>query len=382
MLPFKLSHVTAGFIAILVGYTSSVAIIFQAIDQLGATEAQANSWMMMLGLGMGLSTLYLALRSRMPVLTAWSTPGAALIALSSGVTLPEATGAFLFCAALLIVTGLSGWFDRVARLVPDALANAMLAGILFSFGMKIFDGLGTDPVLVALMAGSYLAMKAYAPRYAIAVVLLGGLGWVALTGGFQGTNLPLTLAIPVYVMPELSWTALIGLGLPLYLVTMSSQNMPGVVTLRADGYEPDIGQAITVTGIVSLLFAPFGGYAFNLAAITAAICTGPDADENPATRYKAALFAGGFYVIVGLMGATVIGLFLILPKALVLTVAALALLGTIGNSLSAALTAPQDREAALVTFMATASGFSLLGIGAPFWALVLGLLTRFALRRA
>jgi benzoate membrane transport protein len=163
---------------------------------------------------------------------------------------------------------------------------------------------------------------------------------------------------------------------------MSSQNMPGVVTLRAAGYEPDIGQAITVTGSISLLFAPFGGYAFNLAAITAAICTGPDADENPATRYKAALFAGGFYVIVGLMGATVIGVFLILPKALVLTVAALALLGTIGNSLSAALTAPQDREAALVTFMATASGFSLLGIGAPFWALVLGLLTRFALRRS
>ncbi|MCA2010300.1 benzoate/H(+) symporter BenE family transporter [Cereibacter sphaeroides] len=380
MLPFKLSHVTAGFIAILVGYTSSVAIIFQAIDQLGASDAQANSWMLVLGLGMGLSTLYLALKFRMPVLTAWSTPGAALIALSAGVTLPEATGAFLFCALLLIATGLSGWFDRLARLIPDSLANAMLAGILFSFGMKIFEALDTDAALVALMAAGYLALKRYAPRYAIAGVFLGGLAWVAATGGFSGAELPLALARPEFVWPELSLPALIGLGLPLYLVTMSSQNMPGVVTLRGDGYEPDIGQAITVTGIVSLLLAPFGGYAFNLAAITAAICTGPDADEDPATRYKAALFAGLFYCLIGLMGATVIGLFLILPKALVLTIAALALLGTIGNSLSAAVAPKAEREAALVTFMATASGFSLLGIGAPFWALLFGLVVRFALR--
>lgn len=381
MLPFKLSHVTAGFVAILVGYTASVAIIFQAIDQLGASEAQANSWMLVLGIGMGLSTLFLTLRSKMPILTAWSTPGAALIALSSGVTLPEATGAFLFCALLLIITGLSGWFDRLARLIPDTLANAMLAGILFSFGMKIFDGLGTDAPLVALMAASYLGMKRYAPRYAIAVVLLVGLSYVALTGGFDGAEVPLTLAMPAFVLPEYSLTALIGLGLPLYLVTMSSQNMPGVVTLRADGYEPDIGQAITVTGVFSLILAPFGGYAFNLAAITAAICTGSDADETPDTRYKAAVFAALFYILVGLMGATVIGLFLILPKALVLTIAALALLGTIGNSLSTALSAAADREAALVTFMATASGFSLLGIGAPFWALLFGLLVRIALRR-
>ncbi len=381
MLPFKLSHVTAGFIAMLVGYTSSVAIIFQAIDRLGASAAQANSWMLVLGLGMGLSTLFLSLRTKMPVLTAWSTPGAALIALSAGLSLPEATGAFLFCALLLIATGLSGWFDRLARLVPDTLANAMLAGILFSFGMKIFDGIGTDAALVAVMAAVYLALKRWAPRYAIAAVFLAGLSYVALTGGFAGARLPLALAQPVFVMPDFSVPALIGLGLPLYLVTMSSQNMPGVVTLRGDGYEPDIGRAITETGVTSLLLAPFGGDAFNLAAITAAICTGPEADDDPATRYKAAVFAGAFYVGVGLMGATVIGIFVILPPALVLTIAALALLGTIGNSLSAAMSARDDREAALVTFMTTASGVSLLGIGAPFWALVIGLTVRLALRR-
>ncbi|WP_282603157.1 benzoate/H(+) symporter BenE family transporter [Paracoccus sp. PARArs4] len=381
MLPFKLSHVVAGFIAVLVGYTSSVAIIFQAIDRLGATEAQANSWMLVLGVGMGLSTLLLSVTSRMPVLTAWSTPGAALIALGTGATLPEATGAFLFCAVLLIVTGLGGWFDRLARLVPDSLANAMLAGILFSFGIKIFDGISSNPVLVGIMVATYLAMRRYAPRYAIAVVFLAGLTHVAVTGGFADAALPLSLARPSFVMPEFQPAVLIGLGLPLYLVTMSSQNMPGVATLRADGFEPRIGRAITVTGVFSLLLAPFGGYAFNLAAITAAICTGPDADEDPRTRWKAGVFTGIFYVIVGLMGAAVIGLFLVLPQALVLTIAALALLGSIGNSLSAALTDKTDREAALVTFMATASGFGLMGIGAPFWALLFGLIVRFALRR-
>ncbi|MCA0205076.1 MAG: benzoate/H(+) symporter BenE family transporter [Proteobacteria bacterium] len=381
MLPFKLSHVAAGFIAVLVGYTSSVAIIFQAIDRLGATDAQANSWMLVLGLGMGLSTLVLSLGNRMPVLTAWSTPGAALIALSSGLTLPQATGAFILCALLLIATGLSGWFDKLTRLIPDSLANAMLAGILFSFGMKIFDALDTDRTLVLLMGAAYLALRRLAPRYAIAGVFFAGLAYVGATGGFDGASLPLALARPEFVMPEISLPALIGLGLPMFLVTMSSQNMPGVVTLRADGYAPDIGRAITVTGLFSLVLAPFGGYAFNLAAITAAICTGPDADDNPRTRYKAALFAGSFYVVIGLMGATVIGLFLILPGALVLTIAALALLGSIGNSLSAAMGPKDEREAALLTFMATASGFSLFGIGAPFWALLLGLVVRFSLRR-
>ena len=382
MFSFKLSHATAGFIAILVGYTSSVAIIFQAVDQLGATEAQANSWMLVLGIGMGLSTLFLSLKFRMPILTAWSTPGAALLALSTGVTLPEATGAFLFCSALLIATGVSGWFDRLARLIPDSLANAMLAGILFSFGVKIFNASETDPYLIGLMALGYLGMKRYAARYAIVVVLLVGLSYVAFTGGFAGADVTFALARPVFVMPEVSWTAMIGLGLPLYLVTMSSQNMPGIVTLRADGYTPDIGQTITLTGLTSLLLAPFGGFAFNLAAITAAICTGPDADEVPETRYKATLIAGAFYILVGLLGATVIGLFVVLPKAFVLAIAALALLGTISNSLAASLAASEDREAALITFMATVSGIHFWGIGSPFWALLFGLLFRAALRKA
>nr|WP_321444686.1 benzoate/H(+) symporter BenE family transporter [uncultured Cohaesibacter sp.] len=382
MTSFKLSHITAGFIAVLVGYTSSVAIIFQAAHQLGTSEAQANSWMLMLGIGTGLSTLFLSFKFKMPILTAWSTPGAALIALSSGITLAEATGAFLFCAALLVITGLSGLFDKLARLIPDSLANAMLAGILFSFGMKLFPSVESDPPLVCLMVLAYLCMKRFAPRYAIVVVLFVGIAYVALSGGFQGAEIAFTLATPVFVMPDFSLSAIVGLGIPLYLVTMSSQNMPGVVTLRADGYKPEVGHTITVTGLISLLFAPFGGFTFNLAAITAAICTGPDADEDKETRYKAALFAGLFYLLVGILGATVIGLFAVLPKAFVFAIAALALLGTIGNSLAASLYSSHDREAALITFMTTVSGVSLFGIGAPFWALMVGLVVRTALPKA
>jgi benzoate membrane transport protein len=372
----KLSHVAAGFIAVLVGYASSVAIIFQAIEQLGATQAQANSWMLMMGVGMGVSTLLLTLYTRAPMLTAWSTPGAALIALSTDIPLPEAIGAFLFCAVLLVLTGLSGWADRLTRLIPETLANAMLAGILFSFGMKIFDSAQADPLLVAVLGLSDLACRRIIPRYAIIVVFALGLAYVASTQGLLLGDLQFSIARPVFVMPDYSLSALIGLGLPLYIVTMSAQNLPGLVTLRANGYEPRTRSALSVTGGISLLLAPYGGFAFGLAAITAAICAGPDADEAPTTRYKAAAIAGVLCLGLGLLGATVIGLFVILPPALVLSIAALALLGTIGNSLSAALSDPNDRDAALVTFMTTVSGLSVLGIAPPFWALVLGVVTR------
>ncbi|MBY6067312.1 benzoate/H(+) symporter BenE family transporter [Leisingera aquaemixtae] len=372
----KLSHIVSGAVAVLVGYTGSVAIIFQAIEAVGATQAQANSWMLVLGLGMGVTCLILSLIYRMPILTAWSTPGAALLAVSlNGVPLAEAVGAFLLCAVLLTLTGLTGWFAALSRLIPDSLASAMLAGILFQFGLSAFTSLQTDTALVAVMGLAFLAGRKLFPRYCIPAVLAAGVAWCAATGAFGSlAALDMTLARPEFVMPAFSLPVLIGIGLPLYIVTMSSQNMPGVVALRACGYETPVSASLTVTGLASLLLAPFGGFAFNLAAITAAICAGPEADENPDTRYLAGVMTGLLYILVGLGGATVISLFLIAPKALVATVAGLALLATIGNSLSAALTEPQRREAALITFMTTVSGISFYGIGAPFWALVLGLL--------
>jgi len=371
----KLSHLAAGAIVVLVGYTSSVAIIFQAIEAVGATQAQANSWLVVLGLGMGLTSLILSLRFRMPILTAWSTPGAALLATGlDGVSLPQAVGAFLFCGALLTLTGLTGWFERLAKLIPDSLANALLAGILFQFGLSAFHALSDDAALVGVMGVTFLAGKVLFPRYAIPVVLLVGCLWAAGAGSFGDLDaLTFSLSMPEFVAPEFSLPVLIGVGLPLYVVTMCSQNMPGVVTLRGAGYPPPVSASLTVTGLASLILSPFGGFAFNLAAITAAICAGSEADENPKSRYLSSVIAGILYCLVGLGGATVISLFLIAPKALIATVAGLALLSTIGNSLSAALAESRGREAALTTFMMTVSGVSFAGIGAAFWALLLGL---------
>ena len=377
----KLSHLAAGTIAVLVGYTGSVAIIFQAIAAVGATQAQANSWMLVLGLGMGISGVILSLHYRMPILTAWSTPGAALLAVSlQGVPLSEATGAFLFCGLLLALTGATGWFATLSRLIPDSLASAMLAGILFQFGLAAFTSLQSDTALVAAMGITFLAGRRWFPRYAIPAVLLVGACWAAASGSFTGlSDLSLTLTRPEFVTPAFSLPVLIGVGVPLYIVTMTSQNMPGVVALRSAGYQPPVSASLTVTGLTTLLLAPFGGFAFNLAAITAAICAGPEADDNPHTRYLAGVMTGLVYLLAGLGGATVISLFLIAPPALIATLAGLALLSTIGNALSNALSEPQGREAALVTFMTTVSGITFFGIGAPFWALILGLATRHVL---
>ncbi|MEP1328202.1 benzoate/H(+) symporter BenE family transporter [Pseudophaeobacter sp.] len=379
----KLSHLAAGAIAVLVGYTSSVAIIFQAIEAVGATQAQANSWLVALGLGMGLTSLGLSLWFRMPVLTAWSTPGAALLAVGlKDVPLDQAVGAFVFCAVLLTLTGLSGWFERLAKLIPDSLANALLAGILFQFGLSAFAALNLDTALVAAMGVTFLAGRLWFTRFTILGVLLVGGIWAGLSGSFGDLGqLNTSLTLPEPVMPGFSLPVLIGVGLPLYIVTMCSQNMPGVVTLRAAGYTPPVSASLTVTGIASLLLAPFGGFAFNLAAITAAICAGPEADEDPKTRYLASAVAGLLYCLVGLGGATVISLFLIAPKALIATVAGLALLSTIGNSLSQALQDARGREAALITFMTAVSGVSFFGIGAAFWALLFGLLVNHLLNR-
>ncbi len=371
----KLSHLAAGAIVVLVGYTSSVAIIFQTIEAVGATQAQANSWLVVLGLGMGLTSLILSLWFRMPILTAWSTPGAALLATGlNGVPISEAVGAFLFCGALLTLTGLTGWFERLARLIPDALANALLAGILFQFGLSAFAALGEDAALVGIMGATFLAGRVMFPRYTIPAVLVAGCLWAGFAGSFGDLEaLDLSISMPEFVAPAVSLPVLIGVGLPLYIVTMCSQNMPGVVTLRGAGYTPPVSASLTVTGLASLLLAPFGGFAFNLAAITAAICAGPEADDDPKSRYLSSVVAGVLYCIVGLGGATVISLFLIAPKALIAAVAGLALLSTIGNSLSAALSDSRGREAALITFMMTVSGVSFFGIGAPFWALLMGL---------
>jgi benzoate membrane transport protein len=371
---FGLSHISAGFIAVLVGYTSSAAIVFQAATAAGADAAYISSWLLALGLGMGATCIGLSLYFRSPVLTAWSTPGAALLATALlGLPMSEAIGAFVIASALITLCGVTGWFETIMKHVPKSLAAAMLAGVLLRFGMEVFVSLRSQLGLVALMLVIYLAGRRLNSRYTIPLTFLGGLLWAAQGGLIHFEAVTLSLARPIFTAPTFSLSAAIGVGVPLFIVTMASQNVPGIAVLRANGYQTPVSPLIGWTGFTGLLLAPFGGFQFNLAAITAAICMSPEADRNPERRYLAAVCAGIFYLITGLLGATVASVFSALPKELVAAIAGIALLGTIANSLSAALLDVQERDAALITFLVTASGLALAGIGSAFWGLLFGL---------
>lgn len=378
---FSASAVIAGFVAVLVGFTSSAVIVFQAAQTLHASAAEIASWMCALGLGMGLTSIVLSMRFRVPVLTAWSTPGAAmLITSAAGVSMSEATGAFIVSAALITLSGFSGWFERMIGRIPISIASGMLAGVLLRFGLDAFAAMRSQFALVFPMFCAYLICRRLLPRYAIVVTLLLGIVLAATQGLLRVDDVRLEVATPVFTVPEFSWRALVGVALPLYVVTMASQNVPGVAVIRASGYQVPISPLIGWTGAANLLLAPFGGFALNLAAITAAICMGREAHEDPARRYVAAIAAGAFYLLIGLFGATVGSLFLAFPKELILAIAGLALLGTIGSGLAAALGNESEREPALLTFLVTASGIALAGIGSAFWGLLVGLAALLVLR--
>lgn len=371
----SLSAVIAGFVTVLVGFTSSAVIIFQAAQALGATPEQVASWMWALGIGMGATCIVLSLRYKMPVVTAWSTPGAAmLITGAAGVSLGEATGAFLVSAAMMTLCGFSGWFERAINRIPASLAAGMLAGVLLRFGLDVFVAMKTQFVLAFAMFCTYLAMRRASPRYAVVATLAVGIAIAAASGLLRLEGVHLELARPVFVAPSFSVSALIGVALPLFVVTMASQNVPGVAVIRASGYSLPVSPVIGWIGVVNLALAPFGAYALNLAAITAAICMGREAHKEPERRYVAAVSAGIFYLLVGLFGATVGALFAAFPRELVLGIAGLALFGTIGNGLATTFHSEKEREPALITFLVTASGVTLFGIGSAFWGLVVGVM--------
>ncbi|WP_429099478.1 benzoate/H(+) symporter BenE family transporter [Aeromonas veronii] len=373
-MPFALPHLVAGFIAVMVGYTSSVILIIQAATAAGADTAQVASWLWTLGIGMGVSCIGLSLYYRMPVLTAWSTPGAALLITTLGnFTLAEAIGAFVTSSLLITLCGISGWFDRLMKHIPAPLAAAMLAGVLLRFGLDLFKVAPQDPLLLGTLLLAFLLGRHLWPRYTMVLVLGVGMLICSVRGDLQLGTLHWQLASPVWTWPVFSLDALFGIALPLFIVTMTSQNMPGIAILRAHGYQPATSSLISWTGLTGLLLAPFGGYAFNLAAITAAICMGKEIDPDTKRRWPAAVSAGCFYLVTGCFGATVAALFSAFPAALVTCIAGLALLGTIGSSLHSALQEDEAREAALLTFIITASGISLLGIAAACWGLLIGL---------
>ena len=376
----SVSTATAGAVAVLVGFTSSVAIVFQAAQAFGATPEVIASWMWALGLGMGLCSAIPSLVLRQPVMVAWSTPGAAVLAsagLAGGFTLAQAVGAFIVSALLIVLVGATGWFERVMNRIPMAIASALLAGVLARFGVQAFGAAQSAWELVALMLLVYLIGRRAAPRYAVPLTLLAGVALVLAQGQFRAEALTLDWARPVFTAPEFTLAAVVGLALPLFVVTMASQNLPGVAAIRAAGYDMPVSRLITMTGVVTLVLAPFGAFALNLSAITAAICMGEEAHPDKSNRHTAAVVCGLIYIAIGLVGAAVTGVLLAFPQALVLAIAGLALLGSIGGGLHTALKDEAHREAALITFLVTLSGVVLGGIGSAFWGVAAGALALF-----
>ncbi|MDH1145311.1 benzoate/H(+) symporter BenE family transporter [Pseudomonas mosselii] len=377
---FSVSAMVAGLIAVIISYAGPLIIVFQAADQAGLGNEATASWIWAISIGSGLTGLLLSWKLRVPVITAWSTPGAALlVSMLPGVSLAQAVGAYIVASLLIGVIALSGAFDKLMNRLPKAIAAAMLAGILFRFGAELFSSIRLQPVLVLSMLASYLLFKRLSPRYAILSVLIVGCGLAAGLGQLDTQALVLEMTMPTWTSPQWSWQAIVNIGLPLALVSLTGQSVPGIAVLRTSGYQVPARPIVSVTALGSLLLAPFGCHGVNLAAITAAICTGREAHENPDKRYIAGMACGAFYLLMGSFGATLASVFAALPRELIAALAGLALFGAIANGLAGAMNDEKQREPALITFLVTASGMSLLGLGAAFWGLIFGLAAHFAL---
>lgn len=376
--PLRFSDLThpivAGLISVIVNYGGTFILVFQAAKIAGLSPELTASWVWSVSIGVGVTGLMLSWHFREPIITAWSTPAAAFLVTALATTpYAEAVGAYIISALAFVVLGLSGTFEKVIRLIPASIASGLLAGILLQFGIGAFGGATIDPLLVGGLIVAYVLLKRFTARYAVVGILVLGIGFLLVQGRVDFSNLSLTLAAPVFAMPVFSLNALLSVALPLFLITLTGQYMPGMLVLRNDGFKTSANPIVTVTGLGSLIMAPFGSHAFNIAAITAAIATGREAHEDPRKRWVAGIAAGVFYVLVGVFGVTLAAVFMAFPATFITTLAGLALLGTIGGSLAGALADPKTREAALITFLASAANINLLGIGGAFWGLVIGL---------
>ncbi|MBX8799395.1 benzoate/H(+) symporter BenE family transporter [Ochrobactrum sp. MR28] len=366
--------IVAGLISVIVNYGGTFILVFQAAKIAGLSPELTASWVWSVSIGVGVTGLMLSWYFREPIITAWSTPAAAFLVTALATTpYAEAVGAYIISALAFVLLGLSGTFEKVIRLIPASIASGLLAGILLQFGIGAFGGATVDPLLVGGLVVAYVLLKRFTARYAVVGILVLGIGFLLVQGRVDFSNLSLTLAAPVFTMPVFSLNALLSVALPLFLITLTGQYMPGMLVLRNDGFKTSANPIVTVTGLGSLIMAPFGSHAFNVAAITAAIATGREAHEDPRKRWIAGIAAGCFYVLVGVFGVTLAAVFMAFPATFITTLAGLALLGTIGGSLAGALADPKTREAALITFLASAANINLLGIGGAFWGLVIGL---------
>lgn len=371
-----LTHpVVAGLISVIVNYGGTFILVFQAAKVAGLGPDLTASWVWSVSIGVGVTGLVLSWHYREPIITAWSTPAAAFLVTALATTPhAEAVGAYMVSAAAFVALGLSGCFEKVIRLIPPGIASGLLAGILLQFGIGAFSGASVDPLLVGLLILAYVVLKRFCARYAVVGILVLGLVFLLAQGRVALSGLALKFAAPVFTMPEFSLNALLSVALPMFLITLTGQYMPGMLVLRNDGFRTSANPILAVTGLGSLVMAPFGSHAFNIAAITAAIATGREAHEDGRKRWIAGIAAGCFYVLVGVFGVTLAAVFMAFPATFITTLAGLALLGTIGGSLAGAMADPSSREASLITFLASAANINLLGIGGAFWGLVIGLL--------
>ncbi|WP_312246397.1 benzoate/H(+) symporter BenE family transporter [Stutzerimonas nitrititolerans] len=370
----SLSAVVAGFIATVISYAGPLVIIFQAAKAGGLPHELMSSWVWTISIGSGVLGILLSLRYRVPIVIAWSAPGSALlVTMLPDISMNQAVGAYLVSNLIILLVGLSGAFDKVIGKVPMAISAAMLAGILFRFGTELFVSVKDQPWLVLTMFATYLLFKRVMPRYAVMAVLVVGVAMAVGSGELRSEALVLGLAKPVWITPEFSWQVILGVAFPLVMVALTGQFVPGMAVLRNAGYQTPASPLISGSALGTLLLAPFGCHGLNLAAITAAICTGREAHEDPGKRYIAGVSGGVFYLLLGIFGATLVSVFTAFPSALIAALAGLALLSAIGAALHGAMSVPADREAALITFLVTASSMSLLGLSAAFWGLIFGI---------
>ncbi|WP_019613801.1 benzoate/H(+) symporter BenE family transporter [Psychromonas ossibalaenae] len=370
------SPAAAGFVAVVIGFASSAALIYQTVLTLGGDASLAAGWLLTLGLSMGVTSIGLSLYYRIPLLIAWSTPGAALlISTAQGFTLNQASAGFICSALLILICGISGWFEKLITKLPFHLASALLAGILLNFGIDVFNQMNAEPLLVAVMFITYLLGRQLFPQFAILLVLIISVFFSWQQSLLINTDLHWQVASFSYASPEFSLEVLLNIGLPLFIVTMAAQNLPGIAVLKAHKYPAPVSTILTVTGFTNLLTAPFGGYAINLAAITAALCMTEDVDKDPKLRYRAAVAAGLFYILMGLSAGYLMIIFAGLPGTLIYALAGIALFATIKQSIIQALSSADSRcEASLITFLVSASDLTLWGLSSVLWGLAAGCL--------
>ena len=370
-----LPPILAGLISVIVNYGSTFILIFQAAQMAGLTPELTASWVWSISIGVGITGILLSWYTREPIITAWSTPAAAFL-ITALATIPyaEAIGAYLLSALAFVILGVTGYFEKLIRLIPVSIASGLLAGILLQFGITAFTNTIIDPLLTLSLFLIYLFVKRFSARYAIISVLVFGFIFLIFQTRIDFAGLELKLASPILTAPDFSINSTLSIAVPLFLITLTGQYMPGLLVLKNDGFKTNAKPILIVTGLGSFIMAPFGAHAFNLAAITAAICTGKESHEDPSKRWIAGIAAGIFYILVGIFGVTLAAIFAAFPITFISTLAGLALLGTITGSLTNAMSDGESREAALITFLASAANITLLGIGGAFWGLVLGLI--------